>query len=85
MGDKDNGLTHFLLDAQQLKLQVVFYQGVKGGEGFVHQENVRVIGQSAGDANPLLHATASLANLFTFPAFKTNHCQHFQSFFGTLF
>ncbi|MNE80462.1 hypothetical protein D3C80_1770330 [compost metagenome] len=56
VADEDDGLAQLALQLQQLVLQALADQRVEGREGFVHQQDVGVHGQRAGQAHTLLHA-----------------------------
>ena len=47
-------LSQFALDAEQFVLQLGPHDGVDGAERLVHQQDVRVGGQTAGHADALL-------------------------------
>ena len=60
MGHQNDGAGHFLLDAQQLGLQLLPRQKVQRREGLVHQQQLRLPRQHSGKAQPLLHAGGQL-------------------------
>jgi hypothetical protein len=61
--DEDHGLVQFLLQAQQFFLQFGAHDRVHGTEGFVHQQDVGVHGESPGHADALLLAAGELAGV----------------------
>ena len=61
VGDADDGLAEFLLNAQQLVLQPLPGDRVDGAERLVHQDHRRVRRQPAGDADALLLAAGELS------------------------
>ncbi|MDT4847340.1 hypothetical protein FQZ97_813910 [compost metagenome] len=63
MGDEDDGALLLGLQAHQLALHLAADQRVQGGEGFVHEQDGRVVGQRAGQADALLHATGELVRV----------------------
>ena len=79
MGDEHNSLAHFFLNTQKLELQIIAHQGIKGGESFVHQQNIRIVCKCAGDSHPLLHTSAKAVDGFVFPAFEPYHRNHFHT------
>ncbi|MNI99610.1 hypothetical protein D3C73_1587290 [compost metagenome] len=56
MGDEDDGFVQGLLQLQQLVLHLRADQRVEGAERFVHQDDVSVRRQGAGQAHTLTHA-----------------------------
>ncbi|SKF62037.1 Uncharacterised protein [Mycobacteroides abscessus subsp. abscessus] len=63
MGDEDDRLAQFPLQAQQPLLQVAAHQRVDGPERFVHQQDVRVGRQRPGDTHPLLLTARELVRV----------------------
>ena len=56
MADEHDRLVQPLLQLEQVVLQLVADQGIQGGERLVHEQDVGVGGEGAGEADPLLHA-----------------------------
>ena len=79
MSNEDNGLSRLLLDAQQLKLEIIFHKGIKGGKGFIHEQDIRVACQGPGDTNALPHPAGQTIKTLPFVPFKTHHANHFKS------
>ena len=59
---EQDGLLHARLQREQLVLQLVADQRVERREGLVHQEDVGVRGERAGEPHALLHAARQLAD-----------------------
>ena len=64
VGDEDDGLAGRLLDARELVLQGVAGDRVERGERLVHQQEVGVGGERAGDPDALLLAAGQLVRVF---------------------
>ena len=75
MGDKSDGLLRFQPQLEQLLVQVIAHDLVQGPKRFVHQQQVGVKGQRAGDGSALLHATGQLPGIFLFEPFQIDHLQ----------
>ncbi len=56
MADKDDGAFQPRLQVQQFILQPGSDQWIQGRKGFIHQQDRRIGGKGAGQANALLHA-----------------------------
>ena len=56
VANEDDGLLEILLQAEQLVLQLVADERIERGKGLVHQQDVGVGGEGAGEAHALLHA-----------------------------
>jgi len=63
VGDEDDGLAELALQAVELGLQIGADDRVDGTEGLVHQQDVRVARQCAGDADALLLAAGELSGV----------------------
>ena len=63
VGDAHDGLAQLGLDRHQLVLQPLPGDRVDGAEGLVHEDDRRVGGQAAGDADALLLAAGELAGV----------------------
>ncbi len=57
VGDKDDGALMAGLQLEQFILHLGADQRIQRGESLIHQQYVGVIGQCAGQTDPLLHAT----------------------------
>ena len=99
VGDEDDRLLELLLEFQQLVLHVTADQRVQGAEGLVHQQQVGVGGERAGEADALLHAAGQLVGPGLLPAGQAaqgerlvgaacalgaGHALHFQTVGGVL-
>ena len=60
VGDEHDRLVELFLKPQQDVLHVGADQGVEGREGFVHEQDLGVGGESPGEPDPLLHAAREL-------------------------
>ena len=63
MGDEDDGLSGSLGDLQKEFLHGHPGLGIEGAEGFVHQQNAGIGGESGGDGHALLHAATQLVDI----------------------
>src|SRR5712691_7379682 len=63
VGDVDDGLARLAPDVDQHPLHLVAGERVQRGEGLVHEEDGRVVGQGAGDGHALLHPPAQLVRV----------------------
>lgn len=63
VGDEDDGLVQGFLQFQQLVLHVRADQRVEGAEGLVHENDLGVGGQRAGQADTLAHAAGKLVRI----------------------
>lgn len=75
MADKYYRFFEVLLQLQKLVLQMFADQGIQGGEGLVHQQNIRVGGQGAGQTDPLLHSARKFAGVGFGPLFQTHQAE----------
>ena len=78
MSNEDDGLSRLLLDAQQLKLEIIFHKGIKGGKGFIHEQDIRVACQGPGDTNALPHPAGQTIKTLPFIALQDPPCESFQ-------
>jgi len=62
VGDEHHGATGLLPDPSQLSLQVLPGEGIERAERLVHQHQVRIVGEDAGDLAALLHATGQFVD-----------------------
>ena len=60
VGDEDHGLAHFVVQPDHLVLHVPPDQRVERRERLVEQQQFRIVGQRAGQPDPLLHAAGEL-------------------------
>ncbi|MCY1515483.1 hypothetical protein D9M68_500710 [compost metagenome] len=77
MGDEDDGALLLRLQAYQLALHLATDQRIERGEGFVHEQDGRVVGQRAGQADALLHAAGQLVRVAVFVAGEAHLAQRF--------
>src|SRR5947209_1585124 len=63
MRDEHDRLASGSPDAQYFVLQQLSCLRVKGCERLVHQQDVGVVGETAGDRDPLLHPTRELVRI----------------------
>src|SRR3990167_10543811 len=70
VGDEHDGLVQGLLQLEQLVLHLGADQRVEGAEGFVHQDDIGVGRQGAGQAHALAHTATKLVGIFVFIAFE---------------
>ena len=75
MGDEEGGLVHMGRKLQELVLQLPPDQRIKRREGFVHQQDFRVCGQSAGETHTLLHAAGQLVGIVVDPSSQIHRFQ----------
>ncbi|MCY1231867.1 hypothetical protein D9M72_443290 [compost metagenome] len=63
MRDEEHRLAGLFPDAQEFFLQQRLVLLVQCREGLVHQQDLRVVGEAAGDGYPLLHAARQLVGI----------------------
>lgn len=63
VGDEDDGLAQFVLDAQEFVLQSLADHGVDGGERLVHEQHGRIGGERPGHADALLLTAGELVRV----------------------
>src|SRR5580765_6725551 len=63
VGDEHDGLAELALQPQQLVLELLAHDRVDGAERLVHEQDVRVADEPAGDPDALLLATGELARI----------------------
>ena len=56
MGNKKYGSAHLLAQFEEFILHIYLNQRSEGAEGLVHQQNLSLIRQGAGQSDTLLHA-----------------------------
>ncbi len=61
VGDEDDCRFEFVMDSEEFGLQVRAHKWIGCAEGFVHEGNVRVVGEGSGHPNPLPLPTGELA------------------------
>ena len=61
VGDEDDGFVEAAGEGPEFALKFGAGDGIEGAEGFVHQENGRIGGESAGDADTLALAAGEFA------------------------
>ena len=87
MRDENKGDAELGLKVLQLDLHVLAELGVKGGEGFVEQENLRPTNQGAGKSDTLTLAAGELVRLAGLEAGQGNEfegLEHPAFSFGSL-
>ena len=77
VGDEDDGLLQRLLQLQQLVLHIAADQRVERAEGLVHQQQIGVGGQRAGQAHALLHTAGQLVGPGLLPALEPGEFERF--------
>ena len=77
VGDEHDGLVQLLLQPQQDLLHVGADQRIERGERLVHQQDFRVGGQRAGQADPLLHPPRQLRGIVVLEARQPDPVQPF--------
>ena len=60
VGDEDDGDVDIFPDVEEVGLHLAAGLGIEGAEGFVHEEDAGLIGESAGDGDALFHAAGEL-------------------------
>src|SRR6185312_7079982 len=75
VGDVDEGLPSLVPNSRQLDLQAALGDRVEGGEGLVHEQNLRLHNQRAGQLQPLLHSTGELEGEFRCVLNEAHHLQ----------
>ncbi len=73
VADKDDGLVKFALQIEQIVLELVADQRIQGGERLIHQQDVGVGGERAGEADALLHAAGQFLHGLVGPARQPDH------------
>ncbi|MCY1238962.1 hypothetical protein D9M72_517260 [compost metagenome] len=63
MGDEDDGFARGLPDPQQFVLELLTGLRVQGRERFVHEQDVRLIGEAPGDGHALFHTTGQFVRV----------------------
>ena len=76
MGDENEGNTNFLLDTLQLPLHLLAQLQVQGAQGFIQQQDVRLVYQGAGDGDTLLLAAGKLGDVTLGVAFQVYQGKH---------
>eukprot|EP01022_Parablepharisma_sp_SALTPOND_P013570 TRINITY_DN18244_c0_g2_i1.p1 TRINITY_DN18244_c0_g2~~TRINITY_DN18244_c0_g2_i1.p1 ORF type:complete len:1728 (-),score=328.84 TRINITY_DN18244_c0_g2_i1:1112-6295(-) len=72
VADEYNGLTHLLLQIDELILHVAANERVQRRKSLVHEQDVGIESQCAGQADALLHTTGQLAGQGVFPSGQSN-------------
>ena len=75
VGDEQDRLARLLPDAQQLEVHLLPRQRVEGAERLVHQHQLRVVDQRAGDRRALLHAARQLVGALVLGARQADQRQ----------
>src|SRR5262249_32041457 len=72
VGDEQDGFAVVAPDAEELGLHDLARLGVQGGEGLVHEQDVRVDGERSGEVGALTHAAGQLVRIVTLEAAQAN-------------
>ena len=75
MGDKDDGPLMAVLQLEQLVLHLGTDQGIERRKRLIHQQDIRIDGQAAGQPHPLLHAARELVGIGVLPSFQPDLLQ----------
>ncbi|SBV35188.1 conserved hypothetical protein [uncultured Stenotrophomonas sp.] len=84
MGDEHDGLLHLALQRRQFLLHVTADQWIERAECLVHQQDVGLHRQCAGQPHALLHAAAELRGQGIFPALQAHQLQRLHGARATL-
>ena len=84
VGDEDDGLVEPGLQLQQVILHLAAYQRIQCREGFVHQQDLGIGGQRAGQPHPLLHPAGELMRILVLEARQPHLVQPVTGLFLTL-
>lgn len=84
VGDEHDGLFEPFLELEQLILHVASDQRVERAEGLVHQQQIGVGGERAGETDALLHTAGELVRPGRLPAAQARHLQRLGSALLTL-
>ena len=76
MGDINKGNVHFTLQALELQLHFLAQFEIQRTKGFVQQQDLRLVHQTAGNGNTLLLTTGHLADAAALEAFQAHDFQH---------
>ena len=71
--DKNHGLRRPLPDVQKLRLHQAAGLRIKRAERLVHQQDLRIEGEGAGDRGPLLHPAGQLRRIAVLEAGEPDH------------
>ena len=82
MGDEDDGLVQLGLEVDQQILHVGADQRIERRERLVHQHDVGIAGQRAGDSNPLLHPARKLVRILLLLPLEPHAVQPFARLLG---
>src|SRR5262249_39011949 len=75
VGDEQDGLAAVLPDAHQLRLHDLAGLRVERGERFVHQQDLWIDGQRAGEVDALTHAARELARMVVLESLEADELQ----------
>ena len=78
VSDEDDGLAVLRPYPQQFQVHLLAGQRVERAERLVHQDQLGVVDQGAGDRRALLHAAGQLVGVFVLRALEPDHVQQFQ-------
>src|SRR4029077_9652282 len=66
VGDKDNGFAPRFPNALEIAIKLLAGEGIEGSEGFIHQEDAWIRGESAGQGDALFHSPRKLVDVSAF-------------------
>ena len=75
MGDEDDGFFHGALQGDEFVLQFGADERVERGKRLVHEQDIGVGDEGAGEADALLHAAGELLGVFFRPGEKADDFQ----------
>src|SRR5712691_3035912 len=75
VGDEDDGLLRFLPDAQQLDVHLLARERIERAEWLVHQDQLGIVDERAGDGRALLHAAGKLVGVFVLVALEPDQSE----------
>ena len=76
VADEEDGPLHGALNCQQLVLQALADQRIEGRVGLVHEQDLGIGGEGAGEAHALLHAAGELVRMVVEPGTEPHLLQH---------
>src|SRR4030095_1797886 len=66
MGDKDNGFASRFPNALEVAIKLLAGEGIKGGEGLIHQKDAWIRREGAGQRDALFHPAGELVDVGSF-------------------
>jgi hypothetical protein len=76
VGDEDDRLAQFLLQLDELHLHLAADERIECGEGLVHEQDVGIGGECAGETHPLLHPARELGRELVGPPRESHPLEH---------